>query len=132
MTITLYFIALIIMGIIDSVWLFSMGAQYKAWLGHIFAPTFFFTPAVIFYLIYAAGLVYFVISPAIQQGQQYLHIFLTGAFLGLLAYAAYDLTNHATLQNWPLAMTIVDMAWGALLSGLVSLLTVIIYTQFIR
>lgn len=132
MTITLYFIALIIMGIIDSVWLFSMGSHYRSWIGHLFAPAFSFTPAIIFYLIYAAGLVYFVISPAIEQGQGYVHIFLTGAFLGLLAYAAYDLTNQAMLQQWPIAITIIDMAWGTVLSGGVSLLTVFIYTNFIR
>jgi uncharacterized membrane protein len=132
MTFTLYFIALIIMGIIDSIWLFLMGAQYRVWLGHVFAPSFNFTPAVIFYLIYIAGLIYFVISPAVQQGQQYLHIFLAGAFLGLFAYATYDLTNHATITNWPVIVTIIDMVWGALLTGTVSVLTVLIYTNFIR
>lgn len=132
MTFTLYFIALIIMGIIDSIWLFLMGAQYRVWLGHLFAPTFNFMPAVIFYLIYIAGLIYFVVNPAVQQGQQYLHIFLAGAFLGLLAYATYDLTNHATLTNWPVMVTIIDMIWGALLTGTVSVLTVLTYTNFIR
>lgn len=132
MTFTLYFIALIIMGIIDSIWLFLMGAQYRVWLGHVFAPSFNFTSAVIFYLIYIAGLIYFVISPAVQQGQHYLHIFLAGAFLGLLAYATYDLTNHATITNWPVLVTIIDMVWGALLTGTVSVLTVLIYINFIR
>jgi uncharacterized membrane protein len=120
------------MGIIDSIWLFTMGAQYRAWLGHLFAPAFNYTPAVIFYLIYAFGLVYFVISPAIQNGQSYFQTFLIGSFLGLLAYAAYDLTNHATLQNWPVMVTIIDMLWGALLSGMVSALTVFIYKTFIQ
>jgi uncharacterized membrane protein len=132
MTTTLYLIALIIMGIIDSIWLFSMGAQYKVWLGHIFAPTFNFTPAVIFYLIYAFGLVYFVISPAVQSGQSYLQTFLIGSLLGLFAYATYDLTNHATLRDWPLMVTIIDMVWGAFLTGTVGTLTVLIYRSFIQ
>ena len=132
MTITLYFLTLIILSVCDSIWLFSMGANYKMWLGHIFAPTFTYTPAVIFYLFYAIGLVYFVIAPAIQNGTSLLSTFFIGAFLGLLAYAAYDLTNHATLQNWPLVVTVVDMAWGAFLSGITSTLVVYIYTAFIK
>jgi uncharacterized membrane protein len=132
MTTTLYLIALIIMGTIDSMWLFLMGARYKAWLGHLFAPTFNFTPAVMFYLIYAFGLVYFVISPAVQSGQSYLQTFLIGSLLGLLAYAAYDLTNHATLRDWPLIVTIVDMAWGAFLSGITSVIVVYISTHFLK
>ncbi len=72
-------------------------------------------PALIFYLLYAAGIVYFVVRPA--SGEPTLNIFLIGAFFGLCAYAAYDLTNQATIEGWPVAVTLADMAWGAFATG---------------
>lgn len=111
-----------------------MGAQYKAWLGHLFAPTVNFTPAVIFYLLYAFGIVYFVLTPALAKGltttQGAWGVFISGAIFGLLCYATYDLTNHATMLRWPLAVTIVDMIWGTLLTGLTSVIVFVLYKKF--
>lgn len=115
------------MALIDSVWLFSTGGVYKKWLGHLFAPTFNFIPAVIFYLLYAFGVVYFVLSPALKSGASLTHIFISGALFGLIAYATYDLTNNATLRDWPLQVTLIDMVWGAFLTGLVSVITLVVY-----
>ena len=54
-------------------------------------------------------------------------LFLRGALLGLAAYGAYDLTNQATLKNWPLSITIVDMLWGTLATGLVCVIAVFVF-----
>ena len=121
-----YIITLITIAIIDSAWLFSMGSKYKTWLGHLFADNVNFIPAVIFYLIYTFGIMFFVVSPALKQGTSLLNIFLYGALFGLVAYATYDLTNHATLRDWPLHVTLLDMAWGALLTGATSVIVVYI------
>jgi len=127
MSILLYIYVLVSMALIDSVWLFSTGGIYKKWLGHLFAPTFNFIPAVIFYLLYALGVVYFVLSPGLRSGASYTNIFISGALFGLIAYATYDLTNNATLRDWPLQVTFIDMVWGAFLTGLVSVITLVVY-----
>lgn len=121
-----YIISLLTLAVIDAVWLFSMGSKYKTWLGHLFADSVNFIPAVIFYLIYTFGIMFFVVSPALKQGTSLLNIFLYGALFGLVAYATYDLTNHATLRDWPLHVTLLDMAWGALLTGATSVIVVYI------
>jgi uncharacterized membrane protein len=88
------------------------------------------TAAVIFYLLFIAGLVTFVISPAVQK-QSWVHAILFGGLFGLITYATYDLTNLATLKDWPLIVTLVDLAWGMVLSASVSVLTYLIYTKII-
>ncbi len=130
MNILNYFISLVVLVVLDSTWLFSMGAKYKAWLKPLFAEDFKLLPVICFYLFYAFGLVFFVISPALKQGQSLLYVFMAGALLGFIAYAAYDLTNQATLRDWPLIVTIVDMAWGTILTGLSSVIIVSIINYF--
>jgi uncharacterized membrane protein len=130
MNITLYIGVLITLAILDSIWLFTMGGHYRQWLNGLFASSFNFTPAVIFYLIYAAGVVFFVISPAVRAAMELRTVFFTGAFLGLVAYATYDLTNHATLKGWPLTVTLVDIVWGTLLTGIASVIVVAVYNAF--
>jgi uncharacterized membrane protein len=80
--------------------------------------------ASIFYLIFVAGLVFFVIEPAISKGS-YIYALKAGAFFGLITYATYDLTNLTTLKGWPIQITIVDILWGVILSASVSY---IVYT----
>jgi uncharacterized membrane protein len=70
-------------------------------------------PAVLFYLLYVAGLVYFVMLPASRSRDA----LLRGALFGLIAYATYDLTNQATLRDWPWQVTLVDLVWGAFVTG---------------
>lgn len=129
MNFTLYIGTLITLCVIDAVWLFTMGGYYRKWLDGLFASSFNFTPAVVFYLLYAVGLIYFIISPALKSGTPLKYVFLTGAFLGLIAYGTYDLTNHSTLKNWPLIVTMLDMAWGAVVSGLTSVIVVAVYNS---
>jgi uncharacterized membrane protein len=78
----------------------------------------------VFYLLYVAGLVFFVVEPALRAGSAPGRAALGGAFFGLVAYATYDLTNLATLDRWPLLLTAIDLAWGSLLGALTTLAAV--------
>lgn len=78
--------------------------------------------AFIFYLIFITGLVVFVITPALDK-RSWMHAVLAGALFGLTTYATYDLTNLATIKNWPLIVTVVDLIWGTVLSVTVSVIT---------
>lgn len=118
------------MAVLDAVWLFSTGAVYKKWLGHLFADSVNFVPAIFFYLVYGLGVLFFVVNPAIKGETSLFWIFVSGALFGLVAYATYDLTNHATMRAWPLQVTIIDMIWGALLTGVVSVVAVTLYKYF--
>jgi uncharacterized membrane protein len=95
---------------------------YAKQIGYLMKKDFSFGPALVFYLLYIVGLVIFVILPAVNSGS-WKHALLFGAFFGFLAYATYDLTNQATIRDWPFVMTVVDMAWGTILSAVVSVVT---------
>jgi uncharacterized membrane protein len=100
----------------DMLWLgFLMTGQYQAWIGPLMREQPLLLPAALFYLLYPAGLVVFVIRPALQR-PGWKRAAALGAFFGLLAYGTYDLSNLATLKDWPLQLTLVDMVWGATLS----------------
>lgn len=103
---------------IDAIWLSIMGPRfYKPQLGEIVLDRFSAAPAVAFYLLYGVGLAVFAVMPGATAGRLTTAASMGGLF-GLVAYATYDLTNQATLKNWPLALTAVDMAWGAIASGI--------------
>ncbi len=103
--------------LLDAVWLTVMGkALYKPTLGDILLPTVNLPPAIAFYLIYPIGIMVFAVLPALKAGS--ITPALTyGALFGALAYATYDLTNFATLRNWTLQITLLDIAWGAFASA---------------
>lgn len=86
--------------------------------------------AIIFYLLFIIGLITFVILPAIEK-HSWSHALLFGALFGLITYATYDLTNLATLKEWPVVVTIVDLVWGMVLSASVSLVTYLIATKIV-
>jgi uncharacterized membrane protein len=110
---------------IDSVWLFTMSKRfYKTRIGSLLADSPRLAPAAIFYLIYAFGAAVLVVVRAVSNETGYLKVFGLGAILGLFAYATYDLTNQATLREWPVIVTVVDLIWGALLTGVVSIISV--------
>jgi uncharacterized membrane protein len=116
--------SLLAMLAIDPVWLFTMSSRfYKPNLHHLMAETPALLPVAIFYIVYAFGLTFLVTLPAVQAGQSVFKIFLLGALFGFVAYATYDLTNQATLKDWPVIVSVVDMAWGALLTGVVSVIS---------
>lgn len=124
--IKLFFIALPVFFVIDMVWLALVAKKfYSQHLGYIMRPDVGWAAAVIFYLLFIAGLVTFVISPAVEK-QSWLHALLFGAFFGLITYSTYDLTNLATLKDWPLIVTVVDLIWGMVLSASISVITYLI------
>ena len=101
----------------DAVWLSLMVPRfYRPAMGDLMAADVNLAPAVVFYLLYPVGTVIFAVSPALKSGNV-LNAAILGSLFGLFTYGTYDLTNHATLRNWPAALTVVDMAWGGFLGG---------------
>ncbi len=122
----LYLIALPVFFAIDMVWLGLVAKNfYQRQIGFLLAPQVNWPAAIIFYLLFIAGLVVFVISPAMSSGT-WMRVLWMGALFGLITYATYDLTNLATVKDWPLLVTMVDLAWGAVLAGSVSTVTYLI------
>ena len=130
MFIKLFAIALPIFFIIDMVWLGLVAKSfYVRQIGDLMRPDIQWPAAIIFYVLFVAGLVLFVLLPAVTQGS-WVAALSMGALFGFIAYATYDLTNLATLKNWPLTVALVDMAWGAVLAGAVSTATYFIAGAF--
>ena len=125
----LYAIALPVFFAIDMVWLGILAKNfYRAQIGHLMKPDVNWAAAIIFYLIFIAGLVVFVIAPAMEKGS-WTHALLFGALFGLVCYATYDLTNLAVAKDWPLLVTVVDLVWGAVLASSVSTVTYFIVSK---
>ncbi len=123
MFIKLYFIALPVFLAIDMVWLTLVAKHFYAkQIGFLMAKNPNLWAAIIFYLIFIAALIFFVISPALDK-KMWTHALLAGAFFGLVTYATYDLTNLATIKDWPITVTIVDLIWGTILSASVAVIT---------
>jgi uncharacterized membrane protein len=102
---------------VDMVWLGLIAKPFYAkQIGHMMAAKVRWTPALLFYLLYIAGILFFAVLPALDKGSLGRAV-LSGALLGLLAYATYDLTNLATLRDWPLLVTMIDLVWGMVLTG---------------
>jgi uncharacterized membrane protein len=102
---------------IDAVWLTTMTDRlYKPVLGPILADKPNMVAAVAFYLISIAGTVFLAVAPALASGG-WMRATVSGAVLGFVAYATYDLTNQATLQNWSTRLTLIDLAWGTALTA---------------
>ncbi|MCB8994268.1 MAG: DUF2177 family protein [Bacteroidales bacterium] len=129
MFLKLYLIALPVFFVIDMTWLgFVAKNFYRQQIGFLMKPDVNWTAAIIFYLLFIAGLVSFVISPAIGKGS-WIHALVYGAFFGLVTYATYDLTNLATTKDWPLLVTIVDLCWGTVLAASVSVISYFIASR---
>lgn len=123
MFIKLYAIAVPIFFAIDLVWLGLVAKSfYRNEIGFLMKTEINWAAAISFYLLFIVGLVLFVIAPALEKNS-WTHALLFGALFGLITYATYDLTNLATLKDWPLRVTIVDLAWGTTLAALVSTAT---------
>lgn len=129
MFIKLFLIALPVFFAIDMVWLGLVAKNfYRDQIGFLMTPNINWVAAIVFYLIFIAGLVLFVISPAMEKGS-WIYAILFGALFGFITYATYDLTNLATLKDWPLMVTIVDLVWGAVLAASVSTITYFIISK---
>ncbi len=126
----LYLIAFPVFLVIDMVWLVVVAKNFYAkQIGFLMAKNPNLYAAMIFYLIFIAGLIVFVITPALDK-KMWSQALLAGAFFGLVTYATYDLTNLATLRDWPLVITIVDLVWGMVLSASVSVITYFVALKF--
>jgi len=122
----LYLIALVVFFVIDMIWLGVVAKGfYRRHLGSLMSPKVNWISAVLFYLLFIVGLLVFVIRPALMAGVP-LNALFYGALLGLISYATYDLTNLATLKDWPLIVTVIDLIWGTVLGGVVSYVSALI------
>jgi uncharacterized membrane protein len=118
--------------VIDAVWLTVMSKFfYNKYLAHLLSESPHLLPAGIFYVIYSLGVAFLIVLPALEGGFSNSKTFFYGAIFGFVAYATYDLTNHATLKDWPLTVTVVDMVWGALLTGTLSLIALLVTKHFV-
>lgn len=130
MFLKLYAIALPVFFVIDMVWLGLVAKNfYRAQIGALMKSEVNWLAAIIFYLIFIVGLVLFVVQPAMEKSS-WMHALLFGALFGLVCYATYDLTNLAVTKDWPLLVTIVDLAWGGVLAASVSTVTYCIAKKF--
>ena len=112
------------------VWLGVVAKKfYRSQIGFMMRPDINWTAALLFYLLFIFGLVHFVIAPAMER-QSWLVALINGALFGLITYATYDLTNLATAKDWPLAVTIVDLLWGPVLSASVSVISYLVAVRF--
>ena len=118
-----YAITLPIFLAIDLVWIGVVARGfYRKHLGHLLSADVNWPAAILFYLVFIAGIVFFAVKPALDAGSG-ARALASGAFLGFLAYATYDLTNQATMRDWPVLVTVVDLVWGTVLTALVSFLS---------
>ena len=129
MFIKLFAIALSVFVALDLFWLGLVAKNfYREQIGALLKPEVNWTAAVIFYLIFVAGLVVFVITLAVEKSS-WTHALIFGALFGLVCYATYDLTNLAVAKDWPVLVTIVDLIWGAAIAASVSTITYLIATK---
>jgi uncharacterized membrane protein len=123
MFLRLFIIALPVFFVIDMIWLVLVAKKfYQEQIGFLMKPDINWFAAIIFYLLFIAGLIIFVISPAVEK-QSWVHALLYGALFGLITYATYDLTNLATLKDWPVLVTVVDLICGSVLASSISVIT---------
>ena len=95
---------------------------YKNQLGFLMASSVNWIAALLFYLLFIASLVFFVVAPAVSKGS-WQYALLAGTLFGVVTYATHDLTNLATIKNWPVVVTVVDMIWGAAIAAAVAIIT---------
>ncbi|ALE16352.1 membrane protein [Altererythrobacter epoxidivorans] len=112
-----YIVAAIAFGILDSIWLRWAGPNlYRPVIGEMMADSFRVVPALLFYVIYLFGMVYFAIRPGLEAGSV-VSAMLNGAILGALCYATFDLTSQAVFKTWSSYISVMDIAWGAVATG---------------
>ena len=120
-TVLLYFLTCAVFFAIDMLWLGVISKKlYRKYLGGFLSETVNWKAALIFYLLFIVGILIFVVFPSLEKGS-WTRAVLYGALFGFFTYATYDLTNLATLKNWPLPIVFIDIIWGMFISAVVSL-----------
>jgi len=124
-----FIVTFIVFMVIDLVWLGLVAKKlYNKYLGYIMAKNINWAAAIIFYVIFIIGLLIFVINPALANESIKYLIFYAMAY-GFVTYATYDLTNLATLKDWPIEITIIDLIWGTSLSTLTAYFSYLIINR---
>lgn len=127
-----YFITILVFFFVDMIWLGIISKNlYKTYLGHLMATNVNWAAALIFYFIFIMGLVFFVINPALEK-ESLIYALLVGGFFGLITYGTYDLTNLATIKDWPLNITIIDLIWGTVLNSATSGITFMVVQKLFK
>ncbi|WP_269580584.1 DUF2177 family protein [Roseibium sp. Sym1] len=116
--ITAYLSTAIVFLAVDYVWLSHVATRfYRDQIGHLLMDKPNLAAAAVFYVLYVVGIVVFAVAPALR-GESFATAVLYGALFGFFTYATYDVTNYATLKDWPVLVVAVDVAWGTFLSAL--------------
>jgi uncharacterized membrane protein len=119
---TTYFLTLLVFLVLDLLWLGVLARPfYMKHLGKLFADKVKWPAAGLFYLLFIAGMMIFAVHPAVAQAS-FSAALVLGALYGLCTYATYDLTNLATLREWPIPIVVVDIFWGMGLSAAISVI----------
>ena len=127
----LYLLTIPVFFVIDILWLgFVAKSLYRKELGFVLSPKVNWAAAIVFYLIYIAGIIFFAVRPALNEGSIIPAIYL-GALYGFFTYATYDLTNMATIEKWPLKIVIIDIFWGVCLCSAVASLSLLIASKIL-
>lgn len=118
--------------VVDAIWLSRMASViYRPVMGDMLLERFRVAPAIVFYFIYAAGLVFFAVRPALAA-QDWQMALVHGALAGGFAYATYNLTNFATLKNWSTGLAVADISWGATVSAIAAVTGYLAAAHFTR
>jgi uncharacterized membrane protein len=126
----LFAIAMPVFFAFDMLWLGLLARDfYREQIGGLLKPDVNWWAAILFYIVFIAGMVFFVIAPAREKGSWRYALF-AGATFGFVTYATFDLTALALLKDWPLLLTVVDLAWGTVLSASVCTTTFVIAQKF--
>ncbi len=121
-----YFVALVVLAILDALWLGIVSREfYKARLGQLLLDKPIWSVAILFYLVHAAGIAVFAVPLALNAGT-WMSALAYGGLFGFCVYAAYDLTNLATLRGWPMAVSAVDLVWGAVVTAAATLVVFLV------
>ncbi|MGJ7525328.1 DUF2177 family protein [Variovorax sp. GB1P17] len=110
-------VTFVVLLVIDMIWLGLVAkGMYQQGMGELMSPQPRLAFAAVFYLLYPVGLVIFAIQPGVEA-QSVMRAAVLGGLFGMFCYGTYDLTNLAVIRNWPLGLSFIDIAWGALVSG---------------
>lgn len=117
----LYLTAIITFLILDFLWIGVIASGfYISQMGYLLRDQILWVPAIIFYLLFVCGLLFFSVLPSLKESSGFFKLLVKGGFFGLIAYSTYDLTCLAVIKDFPLTAAIVDMIWGAFIGAAVS------------
>lgn len=126
----LYVLTTLVFFIIDILWLGLVSKNlYQEKIGQLLKEDVNWTAAILFYLFFILGMIFFVIYPALVK-RSWKYALFVGIFFGMTTYATYDMTNLATMKDWSVLITVVDILWGSFLCGATSLIVYSIMSKW--